>query len=71
MYNRLVMGRVEKLKSANVSQYLTVEEASETLGVKPSVLRNYLYQDKFTTYKFKTLTLVSRSEIKSWADRRR
>lgn len=57
------------LTSANTSDYLTVEEASEALGVKPSVVRNYLYQGKFKTFKFKTLTLLKKRDIEAWKNR--
>ena len=60
------MSKTEQLTEARADQYLTVDEASEQLGVKPPVLRNYLYQDKLTTYKFKTLTLVSKVEVEQW-----
>lgn len=60
------MSKVEHLSKAVIDQYLTVDEASEWLGVKAPVLRNYLYQDKLTTYKFKTLTLLSKREVQQW-----
>lgn len=60
------MSKIRTLDRAESEKYLTVDEASELLDVKPNVLRNYLSQDKLTTYKFKTLTLLSKSEIERW-----
>lgn len=59
----------QHLSSANENEYLTVEEASEALGVKPSVVRNYLYQGKLRTFKFKTLTLLKKRDIEAWKNR--
>ncbi len=61
-----IMKKVRQLSNAAAKQYLTVDEASKILGVKPPVLRNYLYQEKLTTYKFKTLTLLCRKEVEGW-----
>ncbi len=60
------MSKIENLSVAMADQYLTIEEASQVLGIKTSVLRNYLHLDKITTYKFKTLTLVSKREVEQW-----
>ena len=43
-----------------------VEEAEKFLGVKASAIRNYLYLNKLTTYKFKGLTLISKRELENW-----
>jgi len=63
------VSKVEYITEAVADQYYTVEEAAEQLSVKPPVVRNYLYQDKLTTYKFKTLTLLSKREVEKWKDR--
>jgi len=63
------MKKVEYLARAEIDRFYTVDEAAEQLGVKPPVIRNYLYQDKLTTYKFKTLTLLSKREVEKWKDR--
>lgn len=47
-------------------QYLTVEEAAREMKVKPQTVRNGLATGTFTTYKFKTLTLLSASEIREY-----
>lgn len=59
------------LKTASEKDYLSVEEASILLGIKPTAIRNYLYLEKFTTYKFKNLTLLDRREINNWKDRKK
>jgi excisionase family DNA binding protein len=65
------MARKEvQLKQASAAEYLTIEEAARELGIKPSVLRNYLSEGKLTTYKFKTLALVSRDSIKEYRQKR-
>lgn len=65
------MSKVKHISRAIADQYMTVEEAAEHIGVKTPVLRNYLWQDRFTTYKFKTLTLLSKKEIEAWGGRNR
>jgi len=60
---------IQHLDRAEADKYLTVEEASVELNVKPTVLRNYLYQGKFTTFKFKTLTLLRKRDIEEWKRR--
>jgi len=63
------MRHFEQLKTVTADQYLTVDEASKELGIKTTVLRNYLNQDKLTTYKFKTLTLLSKRQVRAWKER--
>jgi len=63
--------KIRNLDKAEADRYLTVDEASQELGVKVAVLRNYLSQDKLTTYKFKTLTLLSKREVEDWKDRQK
>lgn len=65
------MRNEKQLKQASVADYLTVEEAAEELGIKPTAIRNYLYDGKLTTYKFKTLTLVKAEEVESWKERQK
>jgi|GEM_PF-1865968 len=67
----LPVSKIEYLTKVNADRFMTVDEASQELGVKTTALRNYLYQEKLTTYKFKTLTLLSKSEVEEWKDRRR
>jgi len=56
----------KELISVSSKDYLTVEEASQRLGIKPTAIRNYLYLGKFTTYKFKNLTLLDIREVNEW-----
>ena len=60
------MRKVHLLKSAHTYSYLTIEEAAQILGIKSTVIRNYLYDGKLTTQKFKTLTLLDANEVKAW-----
>ncbi len=63
------MGKPIVLKRASADQYLTVEEAAREMKVKPQTVRNGLTAGTFTTYKFKTLTLLSISEVKEYKKR--
>jgi len=65
------MSNPKYLKNARDLDYFTTEEAAGTLGIKSAAVRNYLYSGKLTTYKFKTLTLLSRDEIEAWRKRQR
>lgn len=65
------MDNVKHINSVNGDNYLSVSEASDSLGVKESAIRNYLYAGKMTTYKFKELTLLAKDEIENWRDRQR
>jgi len=55
----LKMARIHRLKQADEATFLTIEEAANILEVKPTAIRNCLYEGKMSTYKFKTLTLSS------------
>ncbi len=59
------------LKTANVKDYLTVEETSIALGIKTTAIRNYLCLEKLTTYKFKNLTLLDSREVNNWKKRQK
>ena len=65
------MGKIKYLKKVDDSSYLTTEEAATALGIKPTAIRNYLYANKLTTYKFKSLTLLSKGEVEAWKDRQK
>lgn len=53
----------KEVNCPDVTEYLTVREAAQKLGVEPITIRNYLYYEELTAYKFKTATLVSMKEI--------
>jgi excisionase family DNA binding protein len=61
----------KELKLVNAAEYLTVEEAAKDLGINPGAIRNYLWEEKLTTFKFKTLTLVSKEEVDRWKKRQK
>lgn len=63
--------KAKYLNRVNADDYLTVDEASQRMGVKETAIRNYLYAGKLTTYKFKNLTLIAKSEVKKWRLRQR
>ena len=60
-----------ELKIVNSENYLSVSEASETLKIKETAIRNYLYEGKIKTYKFKGLTLLSKNEVHNWKTNRK
>lgn len=60
------MTKMQYLTDVVANNYLTVQEAAQELNISQGVLRNYLNLDKLTTYKFKTLTLLSKSEVENW-----
>ena len=62
--------RPKTLNTATTEDFLSTEEAAQFLKVKPTVIRNYLCDGKFTTYKFKNLTLLSVEELTTWKDKR-
>ncbi len=57
---------MKELKIADGSQFFTVNEAAEILGVQPSSIRHYITWKQMTAYKFKSLTLISKEEIERW-----
>lgn len=61
---------IRKLNAASTEDFLSTEEAAAYLEIKPTVVRNYLCEGKLTTYKFKTLTLLSLEELDAWKERR-
>jgi len=65
------MNKPKNLKQVSDNDYFTVEEAAEELGVKSNAIRNYLYLGKFTTHKFKSLTLLDAKEVEGWKIKQR
>ena len=63
------MTKIKRLSQVSEDSYLTVDEAAKYLSITTPVLRNYLNQEKLTTFKFKTLTLLSKRELESWSGR--
>ncbi len=64
------MAQTKTLKVVRSEDFLTVEEAAKVLGIKPTAIRNYLHANRLTTFKFKTLTLLSQKEVRLWKVRR-
>jgi excisionase family DNA binding protein len=65
------MREAKQLRAAEQGDFLTTDEAARALGIKSAAIRNYLYAGKLTTYKFKSLTLLSRQEVEAWKKRQR
>ena len=66
-----MMSKKKHLKRVKEEDFLTTDEAAKALGIKVAAIRNYLHAKKMTTYKFKTLTLISRDEIEAWKKRQK
>ena len=62
---------LKRINKPDEKDFFTVDEAARELGIKTTAIRNYLYEEKMTTYKFKTLTLISRKEVEDWKDRQK
>lgn len=62
---------VRQLTQINTSDFLTVEEAAEFLGIKEQSVRMYLSLGKLATYKLKSLTLLKLEEVKRWKEGKR
>lgn len=65
------MKKTVTLKVVDGKQFVTVEEAGQVLGIKPTVVRNYLSAGKMTTYKFKSLTLLKAQEVEIWSKKQK
>ena len=63
------MSKPKQLREVADKDFLTVEETAMELGVKSNAIRNYLYEGKLPTYKFKTLTLIRREDVEGWKQR--
>ena len=62
--------KVKEIKVATDTTTFSVDRAAEELGIKPSVMRNYLSQGMFTTLKFQGFTFVDVNEIERWKQQR-
>lgn len=67
----LTMSKSRSIEQPKEGEFMTVEEAAQILGIKETAIRNYLYEEKLTTYKFKTLTLLKKEEVERWKERQR
>ncbi len=65
------MNKTKRLRQVDDSEFLTTDEAAQSLGIKPTAIRNYLNLAKMTTYKFKTLTLIKVEEIERWRSKQK
>ena len=63
--------KIKELKVATPTTVFTVKEAAGALGIEPTVMRNYLSQGLFTSWRFKDhVTFVSPDEVKRWKEER-
>ena len=59
------------IHNADDSHFLTVEEAARELKIEKQSLRDHLRRGNLTTYKFKSLTLLSKIEVEAWKERQK
>lgn len=62
--------KVKQIQIATPTTCFSVSEAAGTLGIKESVMRNYLSLGLFTTLKFKGTTWVDPKELSKWKEER-
>ena len=62
---------IKHISKPDEKDFFTVDEAAKELGIKTTAIRNYLYEEKMTTYKFKSLTLLSKQEVEDWKERQK
>ena len=65
------MRKIKQINKPDTAKFFTADEAAIELGIKPTAIRNYLTWGDLTTYKFKTLTLVSKEEVEAWKQRQK
>lgn len=59
------------IHAAKDTLYFTVKEAADELGINMQTIRDYLAKGIIKTYKFKTLTLISKQEVEEWKQRQK
>ena len=59
------MRRVKDIESVTAQEYLSIDEAAILLGLRRESIRQYLYQGKLTTYKFKGNTYLKKDEVEA------
>ena len=60
------MKTIKKIHIVKDADYYTAKEAAEELGIASQSMRDHLSKGTFTTFKFKTFTLISVEEVKEW-----
>jgi excisionase family DNA binding protein len=59
------------LHEAKDTAYLTVTEAARELGINVQTIRDHLVKGNLKTYKFKSLTLLSKEEVELWKEKQK
>jgi len=59
------------LHEAKDTDYFTVKEAAKELGIDTQSMRDHLSKGNLKTYKFKSLTLLSKAEVEAWKERQK
>ena len=59
------------LHEAKDTEYFTVKEAAKELGIDAQSMRDHLSKGNLKTYKFKSLTLLSKAEVEAWKERQK
>jgi hypothetical protein len=58
--------KVKNLTIATPTTAISVREASKRLNIEMSVMRNYLYEGRFTTLKYQGYTFIDPKEVENW-----
>jgi excisionase family DNA binding protein len=56
------------IREAKDTDYFTVKEAAKELGINVQSIRDHLTKGNLRTYKFKSLTLLSKKEVEDWKE---
>jgi excisionase family DNA binding protein len=59
------------IHEAKDTDYFTVKEAARELGINTQTIRDHLAKGALKTYKFKSLTLLSKEEVEAWKERQK
>jgi excisionase family DNA binding protein len=61
---------MKKIHTVTDTEFLTAKEAAKELGIESQSMRDHLSKGTFTTYKFKTLTLIKTEDVERWKKER-
>lgn len=62
----LTVRTLKQIDALDATSYLSIPEAARELGITTQTIRNMLYYGTWITYKFKSLTVISRADVTAW-----
>ena len=60
------MRTMKQIDALDTASFLSIPEAARELGITTQTIRNMLYYGTWITYKFKSLTVISRDDVMAW-----